>query len=78
MCVESYSKKLCMTELKVERARHNHSHIFDATSGKVNSSFGYITKGSVVLHSMGVTIDVPEGSLFYVPDGVRYHSVWTG
>lgn len=78
MYSNAYSKKLCMTELKVERARHNHSHIFDATSGKVNSSFGYITKGSVILHSMGNSIEIPEGSLFYVPDGIRYHSVWTG
>ena len=75
---QMYAKRLCMSELQVEVAEQAHHHFFDASAGKINSSFGYVEKGSVVLHSLRNTITVPEGSLFYVPNGVRYQSVWTG
>ena len=57
---------------------YSHHHFFDATAGNVNSSFGYLEKGSLVLHSLRNTITVPEGSVFFIPDGARYHGVWTG
>ncbi len=75
---KTFSKHLCMTDLEVQLLEYSHHHFFDATAGKQNSSFGYIEKGSVVLHSLHNTITVPEGSLFFIPDGARYHAVWTG
>lgn len=76
--VGSFSKKLCMTELQAERMCYRNSHYFDAGCGKVNSSFGYITKGSVRISSMGRSIEIGAGSLFYLPERIRYNSVWHG
>lgn len=73
-----YSKKLCMSEFRVEHARQTSHHTFDATAGKINSSFGYIVRGHCTCYPIGEAVEVPQGSLFYLPNGVRYRSVWTG
>lgn len=73
-----YAKKIGIKELIIEKSQLSISHCFDASSGKINSSFGFVKKGSVVLNSMGNQIHIPTGSLFYLPDGVRYNSVWSG
>ena len=78
MISQRYSKTMCMVEICVEHAHQKNTHVFDATAGKVNSSFGYILKGSTLLCSLGKTIESPQGSLIYIPDGVRYRSMWTG
>ena len=78
MISTAYSKRLCMSEFRVEHAHQRNHHVFDATAGKINSSFGYIVKGSCVCYPIGKAIEVPQGSLFYLPNGVRYRSVWTG
>lgn len=75
---QTYAKRLCMTELQVQRLEYSHHHFFDASAGNTNSSLGYLEKGSLVLHGLKNTITVPEGSLFFIPDGARYHGVWTG
>lgn len=73
-----YAKKLGIKELVVEKSHLSNSHCFDASNGKINSSFGFVKKGSVILNSMGKQIYIPTGSLFYIPDGVRYNSIWSG
>lgn len=73
-----YTKKLCMSELVVQHSKFQNSHYFDAGSGKVNSSFGFIIKGSVRINTMGRSLTIPTGSLFYIPEGIRYNSVWRG
>lgn len=73
-----YAKKIGIKELIIERSQLSNSHRFDANSGKINSSFGFVKKGSVILNSMGNQINIPAGSLFYIPDGARYNSVWSG
>ena len=73
-----YSKKLCMTELKLLHTHYTRAHYYDAGAGRVNSSFGFLVKGSVTLTSVGKSIHMGPGSLFYIPEGIRYHSVWTG
>ena len=78
MISQRYTKTMCMVEICVEHAHQKNTHVFDATAGKVNSSFGYILKGSTLLCSLGKTIEAPQGSLIYIPDGVRYRSMWTG
>ncbi len=78
MTSTSYSHKLPITEFTVDHAYSNESYVFDATAGKINSAFGYIVKGSCTIHSTGKTIELPQGSLYYIPDGVRYHSIWNG
>ena len=73
-----YAKKVTIKELIIEKSQLSNSHCFDASSGKINSSFGFVKKGSVVLNSMGNQIHIPTGSLFYIPDGIRYTSAWSG
>lgn len=73
-----YAKKIGIKELIIEKSQLSISHCFDASSGKINSSFGFVKKGSVILSSSGNQIHIPTGSLFYIPDGVRYNSVWSG
>lgn len=75
---QCFSKKLCMTELHAERSHFYGSHYFDTGSGKVNSSFGLVLKGKVTLKSLSRRIEVPEGGLFYLPEGIRYNAVWDG
>lgn len=73
-----YTKKIEMKEFIIERNHVSLSHAFDAEHGKVNSSFAFVKKGSVTLNSMGTQTVVPAGSLFYVPNGAKYNSVWVG
>ena len=73
-----FTKKLGIKEIIIEKCYLSTKHCFDASSGKVNSAFGFITKGTVTLNSMNTQISLPAGSLFYVPDNVRYNSVWFG
>ena len=73
-----YAKKIGIKELIIEKSHLSISHCFDANSGKIHSSFGFIKKGTVVLNFMGNQIRIPSGSLFYLPEGVRYNSIWSG
>ncbi|MBQ8509997.1 MAG: helix-turn-helix domain-containing protein [Clostridia bacterium] len=73
-----YAKKLCMSELRVQRSLFRNSHYFDAGAGNANSSIGYVVKGSVELSMMGRHYHLDAGSLFYVPEGIRYNSIWRG
>lgn len=77
-CQPTVRETIYMRELQVAHSYYGSSHFFDAEEGKENSSFGYIVKGSVVLNSFNDSITIPTGSLFYIPEGQRYHSVWTG
>lgn len=73
-----YSKKLCMSELRVLHTHYTQKHYYDAGAGRVNSSFVFLLKGRVTLSTVGKSISMEAGSLFYIPEGIRYHSVWTG
>ncbi len=73
-----YVKKLCMSELRVMHTHFVRSHYYDAGAGRVNSSFCYLLKGEVTLFTVGKQIHLNAGTLFYIPDGIRYHSIWRG
>ena len=73
-----YSKKLCMSELRVSHKCYPNAHFYDAGAGKIHSSFGFLVRGEGMLSSAGKTVQLHEGDLFYIPEGIRYHSVWTG
>lgn len=75
---KTFSKHLCMTDLQVQRLEYSHHHFFDASGGKSNSSLCYLEKGSLTLQSQHSTLILPEGSLFFIPDGARYHALYTG
>lgn len=71
-------KKLCMTELRVERAHYEHTHYFDVRESGANTSFVYITKGNVVFSSVGMRLEAGAGELVFFPEGLHYHAVWQG
>lgn len=73
-----YAIKTDIKELVFEKNHVSNSHYFDASNGKINSCFAFVKKGTVTLNSADCQIEIPEGSLFYIPDGVRYNSVWSG
>ena len=73
-----YAIKTDIKELVFEKNHVSNSHCFDASNGKINSCFAFVKKGTVTLNSADCQIEIPEGSLFYIPDGVRYNSVWSG
>jgi len=76
--VTTVRKTMLMQELQVTHHHYYSSHFFDAGEGKENSTFGYLVKGNATLNSMSENISVSEGSLFYIPEGQVYHSIWTG
>lgn len=73
-----YSKKLCMSELRASHSLYKSSHYYDAGAGRIHSSFVFLLSGSGTLYTAGRSIHVSEGDLFYIPEGIRYHSVYTG
>ncbi|MCI8388433.1 MAG: helix-turn-helix transcriptional regulator [Clostridiales bacterium] len=81
---ETYTKKLCMTELCAEYAQYcnnlslRNSHYFDADSGRADSCVGYIVKGILKLKTIGKILEINEGSLFYLPEGIRYNATFEG
>ncbi len=74
-----YIKHLCMSSLE---AQHNifedSQHMYTAAPKEKCSSFGFVVRGSVSLITSGSRLEVSEGSLFYLPEGVTYRSLWTG
>lgn len=73
-----YAKKIGIKELIIEKSHLSISHCFDANNGKIHSSFGFVKKGTVTLYYMGNQLRIPAGSLFYLPEGIRYNSIWSG
>ncbi|MBQ8416488.1 MAG: helix-turn-helix domain-containing protein [Clostridia bacterium] len=73
-----YSKKLCMSELRASHSLYKSAHYYDAGAGRIHSSFVFLLSGSGTLYTAGRSIHVSAGDLFYIPEGIRYHSVYTG
>lgn len=70
----TYSKKLCMTEIAVQR-----NSFFDNTNiNGDNTVLGFLARGSASVRSAGNVIEIREGSLFYIPGGIRCHPIRRG
>ena len=76
--IEIHKKKLCMTELEAKHSVFETSHYFDASAGSQNSSFIYIVSGQLAINAGTQKLDVSEGELFYVPEGIHYTAIWSG
>ena len=76
--IEIHKKKLCMTELEVRHSIFETSHYFDASAGSQNSSFIYIVSGQLTINAGIQTLEIGEGELFYVPEGIHYTAIWSG
>lgn len=73
-----YRKKLCMTEFEIRAFSCDSSQYFDAGSGRPHASFFYIEAGQAAIVSDGQRLEVGDGALFYIPEGVRYQILWSG
>ena len=76
--VEKFRKRLCMSELIVYYSHHQSQHFCDISSGKVDSSIAFIESGSVTMSIGGKKVTLGKNSLYYMPDGIRYTSLWHG
>ena len=76
--VEEFRKRLCMSELIVYYSHHQSQHFCNISSGKVDSSIAFIESGSVTMSIGGKKVTLGKNSLYYMPDGIRYTSLWHG
>lgn len=73
-----YEKNLCMKTLMSQHSAFELSHFCDASAGKIHSSFIYIVKGSVSINAVRRRFRFDSGTLYYVPEGIRYMAAWDG
>ncbi|MBQ8398045.1 MAG: helix-turn-helix transcriptional regulator [Clostridia bacterium] len=73
-----YTKTLCMSELHVGHRRMAQTHYFDTANGSEFTSFVFVRRGAVAVHTLGRTLEFAEGSLIYIPEGQRFTAVWRG
>ncbi len=76
--IEIHKKKLCMTELEVRHSFFEANHYFDASGGSSHSSFICIVQGNLTINAGTNKLDLKDGDLFYIPEGVRYTAIWEG
>ena len=53
-------------------------HTFDAQKRYPPFTLLYIVRGEVNFHTTGYSVHGAAGDFFYIPHGIRYHSVWQG
>ena len=73
-----YTKKLCMSELRVERCSYERTQYFDASAGEGYSSLTFLLTGQGMIRTMGAELPVKAGDLLYIPESERYDVVWSG
>lgn len=71
-------KPYCLSSYGVQLVRFRNSYRFEARGGKQESSFGYLVHGSGSFFTDTRRIDMQEGELVFIPEGTRYHSLWSG
>ena len=76
--VEEFRKRLCMSELIVYYSHHQSELFCDNSSGKIDPSIAFIESGSVTMSIGGKKVTLGKNSLYYMPDGIRYTSLWHG
>jgi len=67
-----------MESIDVSHSRWENSYINDSFRGYPQTSFGYIVKGNVDLYTRSECLHLSEGTLFLVPEKMRYRSEWHG
>lgn len=70
--------ELDMDSFLVSHTHFNHSYYNNSSDGYVYTSFGYIVSGSVEIITLNRNVRLGAGTLFLVPQGLKYCSAWTG
>lgn len=73
-----FENKLEMDSFGVSHSRWENSYICDLFRGYAQTSFGYIIKGTVDLYTRSDCLRLSAGTLFLVPEKMRYRSEWHG
>lgn len=63
---------------QITRYRFDRPHYTDKRAGITCHYFGYMRAGRARLVSDDRTVEVREGDLFYIPNGLAYQSYWEG
>lgn len=69
---------LLVTELMLRHMTFGAQHFCDGSAGKIHTSFGYVVSGSTHITIDALSLDLREGSFFFLPAGIHYRSEWTG
>lgn len=67
-----------LIELHAQRSRYYGIHHYETVLGKAYASFGFLLKGCAEMDYGRKKVNIPEGSLFYLPSRLRYRSIYTG
>lgn len=67
-----------MESIDVSHSLWENSYINDSFRGYPQTSFGYIVKGSVELYTRSDCLHLSAGTLFLIPQKMRYRSEWHG
>lgn len=76
--LENYRLRFAGLSLVVDRLQTEHTHSFDRGSRKSFPSVMYVTGGVCEIRAIGGWLTVKQGDCVYMPEGLRYHSVWSG
>lgn len=76
--METYEKKLCMTEFSVQHVYLNISRFSEASAEKSYARFIYIERGSAEIRTFRQRLSLSAGNLFYIPVGMHETVVWKG
>lgn len=70
-------KRLSVTSLMAVLSEYECGHYFEPQKGKLYNSFGYIDRGSVVFKTASETLCAGSGDVVFIPEGLKYCSIWT-
>ena len=73
-----YAKKLCMSELRVERCTYEGTQYFDASAGAGYSTLTFLLEGTGRIRTVGMDLTVRANELLYIPEGERFDVIWNG
>ncbi len=73
-----YKKKLCMTEFHIVKIHFDRPQFFDTGVGQGHSSFIYVVEGNLRINTSGFSLNVGKGELLFIPEGIRYNTIWRG
>lgn len=76
--IQTHKKKLCMAELEVRHSFFDANHYFDASKGSAHSAFVAIFQGTLTINSGARRLELNEGDILYIPEGIHYSAVWEG
>ncbi len=72
-----YTKKLCMSEFRIQLSTIPKNLFFDVCKNeRLAIAFIYIERGTAILRTDTLTLHLTEGSLLHVPEKISYSIQW--